>query len=294
MKQKLTRSESGRLGAIQKSLNTKQRYDESPKVCPVCGKTIPYEKRHYDTCSRECSYELRIKNRNQHTSENVGGLYCPYCGKECKNPNSLAQHSIRCSKNPDRKIQNNLKDWNDKVKNNEVYVWNKGLDKTDERVLQYSIKNSIVQKGKVGTPHTEEYKQKMSEIAKRRELGGYHTSRSFDYKGIHLDSTYELLVAQDLDKNNIKWIRPSHVLWTDDTGIQHRYYGDFYLPEYDVYLDPKNRNLIENPTERFGITDVEKIHKVEEQNGITILILDVDHLDWISIKHLIEHKEDRI
>ena len=34
---------------------------------------------------------------------------CKYCGKECKNKNSLAQHEIRCKENPNRiKIVNNF------------------------------------------------------------------------------------------------------------------------------------------------------------------------------------------
>jgi len=40
--------------------------------------------------------------------ENLNDLLCGYCGKECKNKNSLAQHQVRCSKNPNRKSFNNL------------------------------------------------------------------------------------------------------------------------------------------------------------------------------------------
>ena len=29
-------------------------------------------------------------------------MKCQYCGKECKNKNSLAQHEIRCSNNPNK------------------------------------------------------------------------------------------------------------------------------------------------------------------------------------------------
>lgn len=36
---------------------------------------------------------------------------CKFCGKECKNLNSLAQHEIRCPKNPNRKDYNKLSDF---------------------------------------------------------------------------------------------------------------------------------------------------------------------------------------
>lgn len=33
---------------------------------------------------------------------------CKYCGKLCKNQNSLTQHEIRCKKNPNRKMKNEI------------------------------------------------------------------------------------------------------------------------------------------------------------------------------------------
>ena len=45
--------------------------------------------------------------------------------------------------------------------------------------------------------------------------------------------------------------------------------------------------LINNKSKRFGINDFEKIEKVEQQNGIKIIILDKDNLTWESIKEKI-------
>lgn len=60
------------------------------------------------------------------------------------------------------------------------------------------------------------------------------------YKGILLDSSWELALAKRLDFLNIEWIRPDPIKWKDDEGIIHNYFPDFYLPKYDLYLDPKN------------------------------------------------------
>ena len=30
------------------------------------------------------------------------------------------------------------------------------------------------------------------------------------------------------------------IRWTDGENIEHNYFADFYLEDYDVYLDPKN------------------------------------------------------
>lgn len=78
-----------------------------------------------------------------------------------------------------------------------------------------------------------------------------------------------------------------YFIWKNENGIEHRYYPDFYLPEYNVYLDPKNDYLINNKSVRFGITDTKKIKLVCEQNEIRIVILDKNNLSWEKIKELI-------
>lgn len=213
---------------------------------------------------------------------------CKFCGKLCKNANSLRNHERLCKANPDRQESSWV------MFNHKRGAWNKGLTKeTDERVRKYgktfSERYSGTDEGKriLSHPHTEEHKQKMRELAIQRHLGGWHTSKTIEYKGIKLDSQYEFEVAKELDENQVKWQRPTYFLWEDINGVKHRYYPDFYLPEYNVYLDPKNDYLINNKSKRFGITDVEKIEKVERQNGIRIILLDKDNLTWEHIKEKI-------
>ena len=118
-----------------------EAYEKSPKICPVCGVSIPYNKRHQKTCSYECGIILRNKNA-QHTKKNKSDIntnecICKYCGKICKNSNSLRNHERLCKLNPNRQIMsyNNLENYN----NNNVCrkAWNKGLTKeTDVRILK--------------------------------------------------------------------------------------------------------------------------------------------------------------
>ena len=214
---------------------------------------------------------------------------CKFCGKVCKNANSLRNHERLCKENPEHQESSWIKF------NKEHGAWNKGLTKeTDERVRKYGETFSERYKGteegkKVcGHPHTDEYKQKMSKLAFERHLGGWHTSKTIEYKETKLDSNYELEVAKTLDENQVKWERPTYFMWEDSNGLKHRYYPDFYLPDYNVYLDPKNDYLINNKSKRFGITDVEKIKLVENQNKIRIIILDKQNLTWKSIKEKID------
>ena len=62
----------------------------------------------------------------------------------------------------------------------------------------------------------------------------------YQNKKILLESGWELDLAEFLTNNNIEWIRPKFIKWIDLQGITRRYFPDFYLPKYDLYLDPKN------------------------------------------------------
>lgn len=207
-------------------------------------------------------------------------LKCGFCLKVCKNKNSLAQHQIRCSKNPD-KLPSTLPQ-------RPITSWNKGLTKeTDERVRANGEKISKALIGRKGTPRTDEEKEHLSKIAVKRGLGGFNMrNKRILYKGVLLDSSYEVVVAESLDFNNIKWERPKRFSYY--VKDKKRYYTpDFYLPEYNIYLDPKNDFLINNVNPSLGITDVEKIESVMKTHNIKILVLDKNNLEWDQIKLLI-------
>lgn len=62
---------------------------------------------------------------------------CQYCGKECKNANSLRNHERLCKQNPDRQTS-----WLE-LNQDEITVWNKGLTKyTDARLALESLKRT--------------------------------------------------------------------------------------------------------------------------------------------------------
>ncbi len=127
--------------------------------------------------------------------------------------------------------------------------------------------------------------KKHRDNAKKQKFGGHTSKKSVKYECkdgtlVYLQSSYEHCVAIDLDRNNIKWIRPEPLLWVDSDSIEHRYYPDFYLVDYDVYLDPKNDYLI--------IKDEYKIHSVSVQNNVIVLILNKEQLSWNEIsKHIL-------
>lgn len=222
---------------------------------------------------------------------------CKFCERVCKNPNSLRNHERLCKLNPTRQEIHHSEEWKAARRGTlcgqykieatckfcqKVFSTTKaGLSIHENRCKQNPNRVETI-----GHPHTEEWKQKASERAKKQGLGGWHTSRSFDYNGIKLDSSYEVKFAEDLDKNKIKWSRPKPLLYRLNDE-EHRYYPDFYLDDYGVYVDTKNDYLINHVNPKYGITDVEKIRLVSQQNNVKIYILDKNNLLWSSLNLLL-------
>ena len=72
----------------------------------------------------------------------------------------------------------------------------------------------------------------------RRKLFKYFNKHQ--NKEVLLESSWELDLAKFLDEQQVIWLRPKPLEWFDNTTKRRHYYPDFYLPEYDIYLDPKN------------------------------------------------------
>jgi hypothetical protein len=82
-----------------------------------------------------------------------------------------------------------------------------------------------------------------------------------------------------MNELGIYWIRPKFVWYTDSEDKKRRYYPDFYLPDYDIYLDPKNDYLIQ--------TDTDKITRAAQQNQIKIFVLAENSLTLEAVRKLV-------
>lgn len=211
-----------------------------------------------------------------------GKYKCPFCDKEFTK-NGIMSHIIFLHTVDGKKIMINRVNNVDHSKKIGKPTWIKGLTKkTDERVKKMGENISKSQLGKPGHSHTEETKQKLSKIARLNELGGHTSKKQLYYKTIdgnivYLQSSYEIKVAEELDNNGVRWIRPKFIEWIDDNKISHRYYPDFYLCDFDLYLDPKNY-FLQNK-------DKIKIECVQKQNSVKIIVLSENELSWEKIKN---------
>lgn len=222
----------------------------------VCWcKSNPNAKGKSNFNSKSGKEKMRLLN------ENRDDLFCQYCGKQCKNLNSLKQHEIRCKKNTNaisvsgnKHGKNNLYEYILKVKSGEITTWNKGLTKdTDERVKKYGethhnkyINGEIKNWCKGLTKETDErikkYASKISEtIASKIEDSDWHCQnrKRIEYKDDVFDSDWEFEFVKFLDIHNIKWMRKISPFIYIYENSEHRYFPDLYLPDYDLYVEIK-------------------------------------------------------
>lgn len=161
---------------------------------------------------------------------------CKHCQKEFdisdKSKGWMANHSRWCSENPKKDSYNKdlIKARSAKRNFNNQFTYGAIVSEATRE------KQRVASTGK---RHTEKSKL----LIKEKALASTHRRLRkgvVEYKGILLDSSWELALAKRLDELNIEWIRPDPLPWIDENGIIHNYFPDFYLPKYNRYIDPKN------------------------------------------------------
>lgn len=208
---------------------------------------------------------------------------CKYCKKECKNNNSLRNHERLCKLNPNRQFTKfSDKEWQ-KNKLQEGGGTNQYIKAKREGkpIPKYSKRSGSW----LGRHHTEESKQKISEKLSMNNHGG--RCKWYDYNGTRLQGTWELAIAKKLDLFLIKWIKTrekKYVLqYIDDKGKQHTYNPDFYLKDYNCFLEIKGY---------WWGKDKRKMELVMQQNpNVKIKIIEKDLFALLTST---ENKEDFI
>ena len=105
--------------------------------------------------------------------------------------------------------------------------------------------------------------------------GGETNYKKYRYRGIWMDSTWERDLAEWMDFQRIIWerSRKKHMLWWTDKEDKRRYYPDFYLPQYNIYVDTKNPYLMK--------CDDNKIKSVIKENNVKIVCGNIEEVKKI-------------
>jgi len=240
--------------------------------CKHCNKEFFTPKRTQIAkfCSRECV--INSKSHKRRITQ------CVNCGKDTKNDKFCSHSCSAAFNNKRRKLSKETKAKISIAAVSNMSHLNFIGNKSTKRRPKY-CKLYLCKCKKCGKDFLYKRKDKKccSDKCYHETVGGYrensvrsngaYVTDSFG-NNVYLQSSYELECAKVLDRNNIKWVRPSYLKYRDSLGKNRKYYPDFYLPSIDVYLDPKNKLLIGR--------DTEKIHLASIQNNVKILILGKD------------------
>lgn len=236
-------------------------------TCKYCGRE--FESRfklnaHIGWCKNnpnakcKCNfYSESGKEKIRLLNENRDDLFCKYCGKQCKNLNSLKQHEVRCKKNPSSiLVKDNLYEYRLKLQSGDKTVWNKGLTKdTDDRVkaqgetyhnkyVNGEIKIWCAGLSKETDDRIKTYSTKISEtVSNKIENSDWHcqSRKRIEYNDNVFDSDWEFEFVKFLDSHNIKWIRKISPFIYIYKNSEHKYFPDLYLPDHDLYIEIKGR-----------------------------------------------------
>ena len=177
---------------------------------------------------------------------------CKHClnSFEFENYHQKGNHTRWCEKNPKRaEYVKKLEKARSSLTKESISNMRSSLKKAWENGKYEGVDHG---QGFKGRKHTDETKTLMKEKA----LSSNHrrlVRKTILYNGVLLDGSWELALAKRLDYLDITWTRPSPLKWKDEMGLEHNYFPDFYLPKYDVYLDPKNPQAFRTQLEKINI-----------------------------------------
>lgn len=172
---------------------------------------------------------------------------CKHCQKEFENFNTSqkANHARWCEKNPKR--QQYCTGAKQLQTQEVIQKRTLGIKKAHlEGKYINSSKKSLETRTKNGTlkhrPESIELiRQKALDSKHRRLCRSIREYVKKDGSVVKLDSSWEEALAKRLDDIDVEWTRPEEpIQYVGVDGKKHNYFPDFYLPKYDLYLDPKN------------------------------------------------------
>lgn len=219
----------------QKLINKINLYNKNHKLC-FCGAFHTYDTRKNKYCSASCAATSTNNIRNPRTQESRNKTATSLTGHKRSTPREILSCSISftsctvCNKTILHKVKTPIR-------------------KTCSRSCQTiaSVGNRTYING--------------------RRLNIYYFNIN-ENKTILLESSWEHDIAKFLDTNNIIWIRPTPIGYVDENKKSRLYFPDFYLPQIDTFLDPKNP---------YGMKcDAYKIKQVSKQ--ISILVGDKEKM----------------
>lgn len=228
--------------------------------CPICGKLISNNnlEKHIRSHETHPKYQAQRIGEVQVYHLDHDDLFCKFCGKECKNLNSLRNHERLCKLNLTRQLTTfekygPIENFNKKGRAS----WNKGLTKdNDKRIFKFAqnLANRYANGELIGSGTGRiQSLESISKMLKTRASRGKKSRYKFGwYDGIPCDSSWELAFILYNKLNDIEVRRCSESFsYVDSAGNNHQYFPDFIVD--DIYYEIKGQKLfnVDEKVEQF-------------------------------------------
>lgn len=223
-------------------------------------------------CIFETAYQLqqhqlfsygRVLTKNETSNKT---FKCQYCGKEFKKPQSLGAHMLSCEKHPKHKQHIKMhKKIGDKLSN--LYRLHPELTSQYGKHITPLVKQKL-SKARAKQLQTEYLDKDYAHIK-------WYKVRNIKGEEYSVRGHWEENVALQLNKLGIYWTKSKPLKYFD--VYWHNYIPDFYVPEFDVYIEVKGR---------YPESDKKKMTLVVKQNPDKRIyfIKDDSYHDFISGK----------
>jgi len=239
-------------------------------------------------------------------------ILCEYgCGKEAKFKTKAGKNI--CESSPNKCIINKKKNSealkkgykNGNIKIHLPQSWDEKRRwrsfKTKEEIEQSLLKRrKTIEQKKLngewkniweGKKHKKESIEKISKsTSKRLEIDNqirnkYKVFCPYKKDIVNVTAGWELKFAHFLNENKINWDKSNNYnfAYIDDNNIKRTYYPDFYLPDYNLFIEIKGANWAKVFKTTGGVDDVEKVKRVIKDNNVKISILWKEDLKELGI-----------
>lgn len=214
-------------------------YLKAPKNCFTCEKALSFEERKNKYCNASCAAKTTNKLK-----KGIKHIFSEGALKKI----AFSNRSRKGSGYEETKI----------FYNNCTICKKLFINDIKSKTCSSDCKNKLISLNSRNNPN----------------CGGETNFKKFKYKDIWFDSSWEVEIAKLMDSLNIEWVRSRKIIffWFDLDNKKRRYYPDFYLPKYDLYLDPKNKYKYEQ--DKFKLEQVVSLNKINLQVGEKDRIID--------------------
>jgi hypothetical protein len=201
-------------------------YNANPNYCNFCKKILDYNDRHKKYCNTSCSAKYNNVNRT------------------CKKY-ELSEEGLKNIREANRK--------------NKIFSGYGGRNSYCRiKIVKCAICEKLITQKKCAVRKTcSNQCRTLLIFADRKYQNKKKIYQPYFNKWVNkdvlLESSWEKITAEKLDELNIKWERPKFIRWKDSSGKGRLYFPDFYLNDYNVYLDPKNPYCMKQDEEKMKI-----------------------------------------